>query len=206
MYKLNLPPFQPKLRAAAGKAAIYDALRRKFVALTPEEWVRQHFVNFLTAHKGYPAAFMANEVELHVGKKRLRCDSVLYDTALRPRMIIEYKAPTVQITQSVFDQIAAYNDKNSAQIEVRLTATGYLDGAETGTASILLAGEYEDEKTDTKAYVILDEWTAFDLSGLGNVDSIDFGITVPAGAESSVESYFCLDDFVANINIFIPGE
>ena len=109
MYKLNLPPFQPKLRATAGKATIYDALRRKFVALTPEEWVRQHFVNFLTAHKGYPAAFMANEVELHVGEKRLRCDSVLYDTALRPRMIIEYKAPTVQITQSVFDQIAAYN-------------------------------------------------------------------------------------------------
>lgn len=112
----------------------------------------------------------------------------------------------VNNTKRVADQIAAYNDKNSAQIEVRLTATGYLDGAETGTASILLAGEYEDEKTDTKAYVILDEWTAFDLSGLGNIDSIDFGITVPAGAESAVESYFCLDDFVANINIFIPGE
>ena len=109
MYKLNLPPLQPSLRATAGRPAIYDALRRKYVALTPEEWVRQHFVHFLIAHKGYPEAYMANEVELRVGEKKLRCDSVLYDTALRPRMIIEYKAPTVQITQGVFNQIAAYN-------------------------------------------------------------------------------------------------
>lgn len=109
MYKLNLPPFKIILKPTAGKQQVYDILRRKYVALTPEEWVRQHFVHFLCEHKGYPLAYMANEVELSVGAKKLRCDSVLYDTALHPRMIMEYKAPTVSITQDVFNQIAAYN-------------------------------------------------------------------------------------------------
>ena len=84
-------------------------LRRRYIALTPEEWVRQHFVHYLTEHKGYPAALMANEVSLSIGNKKLRADSVLYDRQLRPRMIVEYKAPSVAITQKVFDQIAAYN-------------------------------------------------------------------------------------------------
>ncbi len=88
---------------------IYDTLRRKYVKLTPEEWVRQHFVHMLVERKGYPGALMANEVALKVGEKRLRADTVLYDSRLRPRMIIEYKAPHVAITQAVFDQIATYN-------------------------------------------------------------------------------------------------
>ena len=88
---------------------IYDTLRRKYVKLTPEEWVRQHFVHMLVERKGYPGALMANEVALKVGEKRLRADTVLYDSRLRPRMIVEYKAPHVAITQAVFDQIATYN-------------------------------------------------------------------------------------------------
>ena len=88
---------------------IYDTLRRKYVKLTPEEWVRQHFVHMLVERKGYPGALMANEVALKVGEKRLRADTVLYDSRLRPRMIIEYKAPHVAITQAVFNQIATYN-------------------------------------------------------------------------------------------------
>ena len=71
--------------------------------------MRQHFVHFLTGHKGYPPSLLANEVELRAGDKRLRCDSVLYNTAAQPVMLIEYKAPTVQLTQRVFDQITAYN-------------------------------------------------------------------------------------------------
>ncbi len=71
--------------------------------------MRQHFVHFLTEQKGYPPSLLANEVELRGGDKRLRCDSVLYNTAAQPVMIIEYKAPTVQLTQRVFDQITAYN-------------------------------------------------------------------------------------------------
>ena len=70
--------------------------------------MRQHFVHFLTGHKGYPPSLLANEVELRIGDKRLRCDSVLYNTAA-PVMLIEYKAPTVVLSQKVFDQITAYN-------------------------------------------------------------------------------------------------
>ena len=88
---------------------IFDFLRRRYVSLTPEEWVRQHFVHYLVEHKGYPKGLLANELSLQVGEKRLRCDTVLYDTALHPRMIIEYKAPDIAITQRVFNQITVYN-------------------------------------------------------------------------------------------------
>lgn len=109
MNRINLPPYPIKLREQGGKRQIFDFLRRKYVSLTPEEWVRQHFVHYLVAHKGYPQGLLANEVELRVGDKRLRCDTVLYDKALQPVMIIEYKAPDVELTQRVFEQIAAYN-------------------------------------------------------------------------------------------------
>lgn len=109
MYRLNLPQYAIKIGKKGETPTIFDVLRRKYVALTPEEWVRQHFVHYLTEHKGYPTALLANEVELKIGDKRLRCDSVLYNNVLQPRMIIEYKAPTVALTQKVFDQISTYN-------------------------------------------------------------------------------------------------
>ena len=109
MYELNLPKYGIKIKNDKGHQTIFDVLRRKYVALTPEEWVRQHFVHFLIEHKGYPKALMANEIQLTIGSKKLRCDSVLYDRTLKPRMIIEYKAPSVSITQKVFDQITIYN-------------------------------------------------------------------------------------------------
>ncbi len=109
MIPLNLPSFDIKLQGSRERPRILDVLRRRFVALTPEEWVRQSFVHYLIEHMGYPQALLANEVPLRVGDKHLRADSVLYDRDLRPRMIIEYKAPTVPITRYVFDQIAAYN-------------------------------------------------------------------------------------------------
>ena len=109
MYELNLPKYGIKIKNDKGHQSIFDVLRCKYVALTPEEWVRQHFVHFLIEHKGYPKALMANEIQLAIGNKKLRCDSVLYDRMLKPRMIIEYKAPTVSITQKVFDQITIYN-------------------------------------------------------------------------------------------------
>lgn len=109
MTRLNLPPFEIKLRGTKAQPQIFDILRKKYIALTPEEWVRQHFVHFLVEHKGYPAALMANEIQLKVGEKTLRTDSVLYSRDLKPRMIIEYKAPHIPITQKVFDQISIYN-------------------------------------------------------------------------------------------------
>ena len=109
MSELNLPAYDTNITEHEGKRMIFDFLRRKFVALTPEEWVRQHFVHFLIDHKGYPKGLLANETELRIGDKRLRCDSVLYDKSMKPMMIIEYKAPTIQIQQKTFDQIAVYN-------------------------------------------------------------------------------------------------
>ena len=109
MNRINLPPYAIKLRDDGGKRQIFDFLRRRYVALTPEEWVRQHFVHFLTEHKGYPKGLLANEVELRVGDKHLRCDTLLYNRELKPQMIIEYKKPDIELTQRVFDQITAYN-------------------------------------------------------------------------------------------------
>lgn len=109
MTTLNLPPYEVRLGGTREQPTIFDTLRRKYVALTPEEWVRQHFVHFLISEKGYPPTLLANEVSLKVGEKKLRADTVLYDTQLRPRMVVEYKAPTVALTQKVFEQIASYN-------------------------------------------------------------------------------------------------
>ena len=109
MFRLNLPQYEIKIGEKDGKRTIFDFLRRKYVALTPEEWVRQHFTHYLIAHKGYPKGLMGNEVELHVGEKRLRCDTILYNKQTQPQMIIEYKAPTIQIQQKTFDQISVYN-------------------------------------------------------------------------------------------------
>lgn len=110
MIRLNLPDFQIKLSGTTEKPSIWDVLRRKYVALTPEEWVRQHFVHYLIEHLGYPSSLLANEVNLQVGNgKKLRADTVLYDTELHPRMIVEYKAPDIPLTQKVFEQVGAYN-------------------------------------------------------------------------------------------------
>ena len=110
MQQLNLPAYPANIKTDKGTLKIFDRLRRKFVALTPEEWVRQNFVHYLTEHKGYNAALMANEVALTLNGMTRRCDTVLYaQEGLTPRMIIEYKRPNVEITQRVFDQICRYN-------------------------------------------------------------------------------------------------
>ncbi|SHK95776.1 type I restriction enzyme HsdR N-terminal domain-containing protein [Xylanibacter ruminicola] len=109
MFRLNLPTYEIKIAQQGNKQLIFDILRRKYVALTPEEWVRQHFVHYLIDHKGYPAGLLGNEIELSVGEKHLRCDSVLYNKVTQPQMIIEYKAPTIKLQQKTFDQISAYN-------------------------------------------------------------------------------------------------
>lgn len=109
MIRLNLPSFKIKLSGTIQKPMIYDILRRKHVALTPEEWVRQHFIHYMIECKSYPASLMANEVSLKYGSKSLRADTVLYNRSLKPIMIMEYKAPDISITRNVFDQISAYN-------------------------------------------------------------------------------------------------
>ncbi len=109
MLSLNLPKYETKICERDGKLQIFDPLRKCHVALTPEEWVRQHFVNFLIESRGFPAALMANEVAITVNGMKRRCDTVVYDKQLQPRIIVEYKAPTVKITKEVFAQISRYN-------------------------------------------------------------------------------------------------
>jgi len=109
MFEVNLPAFNHKIRTVNGKNQIFDSLRRKYVALTPEEWVRQHVVHFLIADKGYPSERIVNEAQIKLNGLVRRCDSVLYDKSLKPVVVMEYKAPTVVINQSVFEQVAAYN-------------------------------------------------------------------------------------------------
>lgn len=109
MKQLNLPPYDVRIGGTKEQPTIFDILRRRYVALTPEEWVRQHFVHFLTEHMDYPPTLLANEKKLQMGDKVLRADTVVYDTQLKPRMIIEYKAPTISLTQRVLEQASAYN-------------------------------------------------------------------------------------------------
>lgn len=109
MQSLNLPAFETKITTRNGKDAIFDVIRKRYVALTPEEWVRQHFIHYLIHHKNYPSGLLANEVTLKLNNTIKRCDTVLYRRNLTARMVLEYKAPNVVITQAVFDQIVRYN-------------------------------------------------------------------------------------------------
>ena len=110
MIELNLPTYPYRLRRNAdGNIAIWDATRRRYVVLTPEEWVRQHFVAFLVAHRGYPAGRIGNEISLTLNGMPRRCDTVVYDAQGNPLALVEYKAPHVTITQDTFDQIVRYN-------------------------------------------------------------------------------------------------
>ncbi len=109
MFALNLPVFDINISERNGKPMVFDFLRRRMVALTPEEWVRQNFTRWLVDCKGYPAALMGNEMELTAGGKKRRCDTAVFDSNGSPLVIIEYKAPTVALTQKVFEQISSYN-------------------------------------------------------------------------------------------------
>ena len=107
--ELNLPPAELKIKKENGKEYVFDRLRKLYVRLTPEEFVRQHFVSFLITYKNYPQSRMANEIGIELGNVKKRCDTVLYDEYLHPLMIIEYKAPSITINQNTFDQITRYN-------------------------------------------------------------------------------------------------
>ncbi|MCR5297742.1 MAG: type I restriction enzyme HsdR N-terminal domain-containing protein [Paludibacteraceae bacterium] len=109
MNVLNFPDYQFKIRVQHTRREIFDEIRKKWVALQPEELVRQNMVRYLREEKGYPATHIANEVSVELNGMRKRCDTVVYDGTGRPLMLIEYKAPTIAITQKTFDQILTYN-------------------------------------------------------------------------------------------------
>ncbi|NPA67406.1 MAG: type I restriction enzyme HsdR N-terminal domain-containing protein [Chlorobi bacterium] len=109
MQKLNLPQADLKITTENGKTKIFDIIRKKYVVLTPEEQVRQEFIHYLINKKNYPKGLLAVEKKLKIYNLEKRTDIVLYNTSGNPAVIIECKAPSVNISQKTFDQIARYN-------------------------------------------------------------------------------------------------
>lgn len=110
MTELNLPKYNMRIsRDRNNNIKIFDSIRKKFVSLTPEEYVRQHFTNWLINYLHYPMGLIANEVKISLNSTIKRCDTIVYSNTGDPIMIIEYKAPHISINQNVFDQIVRYN-------------------------------------------------------------------------------------------------
>ncbi len=106
---LNLPAADIRLEKRRGQLYLWDYLRTRWIRVTPEEWVRQHFTLWMISELGYPRGRMAHEVSLQVGGRKRRCDAVFYDQHGQPQIIMEFKAPDVAISQSACDQIIHYN-------------------------------------------------------------------------------------------------
>ncbi len=106
---LNFPTYELKLRIENNKHQVFDILRKKWVVLTPEEWVRQHLIHFLKEDKNYPVGLMASEMYLPMNGMRKRTDLTVFNRKGEPILIAECKRPTVKINQKTFDQIAGYN-------------------------------------------------------------------------------------------------
>ena len=109
MLELNLPSADIRLERRDGRLFIWDFVRRRWVVLTPEEWVRQHFSHWMTEHLGYPLARLEHEISLEQNGMQRRADAVFYDHEGRPLVIVEFKAPHISISQKTFDQISRYN-------------------------------------------------------------------------------------------------
>ena len=110
MIKLNFPDFEFKLKKIDSKTFIFDFLRKKYFLLTPEEWVRQHVLNFLVLKK-IPVTHIAVEKKIIFNNLSKRFDVVIYNNIGNVIMLIECKSPSVELTQNVFDQISIYNMK-----------------------------------------------------------------------------------------------
>jgi hypothetical protein len=115
MQKLNLPTYNFKFKSSENKTLIFDKLRKKYMVLTPEEWVRQHFIYFLIEEKKYPVSLIAIEKQLTINNLKKRSDILVFNTDGKPEIIVECKAPSIKITQDAFDQIARYNLKLKAK-------------------------------------------------------------------------------------------
>jgi len=112
--KLNLPPFTPKVQKTDGKSTIFDIIRKKYVALTPEEWVRQHLVNYFINHRGYPKSLISVESGLFYNQLAKRTDVVVYSREGSPLLLAECKSFKVSLSDRVFEQSAIYNSNLKA--------------------------------------------------------------------------------------------
>lgn len=109
MFSLNLPTFKHKITKREGDLYIFDMLRKKHLKLTPEEWVRQHFINYLIFHLGYPKNLIRSEASLKFNNLSKRADIIVYAAdLLHPLIVVECKAPFVPLTDEVWKQASAY--------------------------------------------------------------------------------------------------
>ncbi|MCW5515367.1 type I restriction enzyme HsdR N-terminal domain-containing protein [Muriicola sp. Z0-33] len=109
MQTLNFPSYNFRFKNSENKVRIFDIIRKKFVVLQPEEWVRQHTIHMLIQDKHYPASLINVEKLLEINGMKKRYDIVVYNPDGGIRILVECKAPAIAITQEVFDQIARYN-------------------------------------------------------------------------------------------------
>jgi hypothetical protein len=106
---LQLPPYPFKIIEHNGQLTLFDSIRKKHIIITPEEWVRQHFVQYLINQKGYPKTLIKLEGGLKLHGNAKRTDIVVFNPSGEKILLIECKAPSVNIDQKVFDQVARYN-------------------------------------------------------------------------------------------------
>jgi type I site-specific restriction endonuclease len=143
---LKLPEYSFRFKEEEGKKFIFDDIRKSFVALTPEEWVRQNFIRFLNEEKAYPLSLMAVEKSLKVYSLAKRADIVIYDRKGSPVLIVECKAPHVKISQDAFDQAARYN------IKLQVNYLVVTNGMEHFCCKIDLTGETYSFMKDIPMY------------------------------------------------------
>jgi hypothetical protein len=154
MQQLNFPRFEFTFRNHNHRQEIFDPVRHKYVALTPEEWVRQHLIAYLTLIKGYPMSMIGVEKQLLLNKQPKRFDLVVFNRNASPLLLVECKAPGVEITEKTFDQAARYN---------MLLRAGYFlitNGLEHYTCRI----DYEH-----KQYIFIEEMPHFDMINRPNI-------------------------------------
>ena len=109
LQELNFPKFSFRFKNKENKISIFDVIRKRFVILQPEEWVRQHCIHYLIDYKGYPKSLINIEKELIINSLRKRYDIVVFNSDGSIHLMVECKAPSININQNVFDQIALYN-------------------------------------------------------------------------------------------------
>lgn len=109
MISISFPPPNFRIVARQGQDMIFDPFRKKYVVLTPEEWVRQNFLNYLVNSLDYPGALLSIEKEMHLGELRKRCDIVVYSREAEPWMIVECKEMGVPLGMPVLEQIVRYH-------------------------------------------------------------------------------------------------
>jgi hypothetical protein len=109
MFALNLPEFEVNLKKSEGKIWIFDGIRKKFVVLTPEEWVRQHLIQYFISHLNYPRTLIQVERGLQYNQLQKRSDFVVFDRQGKPWLLVECKSPEIQLDQKSVNQAALYN-------------------------------------------------------------------------------------------------